>query len=124
MKEALASAGALESKAASAFDAESSDLATSVDTFMRAIAALENGVAGSSLLQSGVRSDIRKVDKNSNRVSDEDGSTLSFLSGGDHQRYAPQSSEIIGHFDDWQRLAQEMAQAHHDARDAMKAVWK
>ena len=49
---------------------------------------------------------------------------LSFLSGGDRQGYAPQSSEFIGHSDDRQRLAQEMAQARQDAQDAVKAVWK
>ena len=76
-------------------------------------------------MQSCVGSDIRKVDMNSNGISDEDRPTsLSFLSGGDRQRYAPESSDIIGHFDDWQRLAQEIAQAHHDARDAMEAARK
>ena len=39
-KEALASAGTLDSKAASAFDAESSDLAINIDVLTRAIAAL------------------------------------------------------------------------------------
>merc|ERR1712136_271492 len=55
------------------------------------------GVAGSSFLQSGVGSAIRQVAMNSNRVSEDDRSTLlSFLSGGVRQGYAPQSGEIIG----------------------------
>merc|ERR1712136_291094 len=96
-KEALASAGALDAKAASAFDAESSDLAANIDALTRAIAALEKGVAGSSFIQSGVGSAIRKLALSSNKVSDGDRSTLlSFLSGGDNQGYAPQSGEIIG----------------------------
>ena len=45
---ALASAGALDAKAAARFDAESSDLAANIDALTRAIAALEKGVAGSS----------------------------------------------------------------------------
>jgi len=96
-KEALASAGALDAKAASAFDAESSDLAANIDALTRAIAALEKGVAGSSFIQSGVGSAIRKLAMSSNRVSDGDRSSLlSFLSGSDRQGYAPQSGEIIG----------------------------
>ena len=39
-KEALASAGTLDSKAASAFDAESSNFAINIDVLTRAIAAL------------------------------------------------------------------------------------
>merc|ERR1712136_673443 len=55
------------------------------------------GVAGSSFIQSGLGSAIRQVAMNSNRVSEDDRSTLlSFLSGGDNQGYAPQSGEIIG----------------------------
>merc|ERR1712136_578262 len=68
-KEALASAGALDAKAAAGFDAESSDLAANIDALTRAIAALEKGVAGSSFLHSGVSSAIRQVAMNSNRVS-------------------------------------------------------
>ena len=96
-KEALASAQALDAKAAAGFDAQSSDLSANIDALTRAIAALEKGAAGSSFLQSGVGSAIRKVAMSSNRVSDDDRSTLlSFLSGGDRQGYAPQSGEIIG----------------------------
>jgi len=96
-KEALASAEALDAKAAAGFDAESSDLAANIDALTRAIAALEKGAAGSSFLQSGVGSAIRKLAMSSNRVSDDDRSTLlSFLSGAERQGYAPQSGEIIG----------------------------
>jgi len=96
-KQALASAGALDDKGASAFDAESSDLAANIDALTRAIAALEKGVSGSSFLQSHIGSAIRKVAMSSEKVSDSDRSTLlSFLSSGDRQGYAPQSGEIIG----------------------------
>ena len=54
------------------FDAESSDLAINIDTFTWVIAVLEKDVAGSSFQQSGVGSDIRKVDMNSNKVSDDE----------------------------------------------------
>ena len=85
-KEALASAGELDAKAA-----ESSYLAANIDALTRAIAALEKGAAGSSLLQSGVVSSIRKLTTIANWVSGEDRSTLlPFLSGGDRQGYAPQ----------------------------------
>ena len=67
--------GRLDSKAASVFDAESSDLAINTGTFTLVIAVLEKDVAGSSFQQSGVGSDIRKVDMNSNRVSDDERST-------------------------------------------------
>jgi len=60
-KQALVSAGALDAKAASAFDASSSDLAANIDALGRAIAALEKGVTASSFLQSHVGTAIRKV---------------------------------------------------------------
>ena len=87
----------MDSKAASVFDARKSDLATNTGTFTWAIALLEKDVAGSSLQQSGVGSDIRKVNMNSNRISDSDHPTLlSSLSGDDRQGHAPQSDEAIG----------------------------
>ena len=92
-KQALASAGETDAKAASAFDVESSDLEADMDARSRAVAALEKGAAGSSLLESGVVSSIRKLAMNAYRVSNEGRSTLlSFLFGG----YAPQSGDIIG----------------------------
>ena len=63
---------ACRSEAASVFDRESSDLAINTGTFIWAIAALEKDVTGSSFQQSGVGSDIRKVDMNYNRVSDDE----------------------------------------------------
>ena len=88
-KEALASAGDLDAKTASAFDVGSSDLAVNVDGLSRYIAALKKSTAGGSLLQSGVVSYIRKLAMNAYRVSDEDRSTvLSFLFGGDRQGFA------------------------------------
>ena len=79
-KEALASAGDLDAKTASAFDAGSSDLAVNIDGLSRYIAALKKSTAGGSLLQSGVVSYIRRLAMNAHRVSDEDRSTvLSFL---------------------------------------------
>ena len=91
-KQALASAVALDDKGASAFDAESSDLAANIDALTRAIAALEKGVAGSSFLQSRVGPAIRKVAMSSEKVSDSERSTLlSFLSSGDRQGYAPKN---------------------------------
>ena len=88
---------ALDDKGASAFGAESSDLAANIDALIMAVAVLEKGVAGSSFLQSRVGSAIRKVATSSEKVSDSDLSTLlSFLSIGDRQGYAPKSGEIIG----------------------------
>ena len=59
--------------------------------------ALEKGVSGSSFLQSRVGSAIRKVAMSAAKVSDSYRSTsLSFLSIGDRQGYAPKSGEIIG----------------------------
>lgn len=85
-KEALASAGALDAKAVSAFDFEISDFAANIDALTRAISALERNAAGSSFLQGGVGSAIRKLVMSKNRVSDDDHSTLlSFLSGGESQ---------------------------------------
>ena len=55
-QQAIASAAALDGEAASAFDAENSDLATKIDVLTRALAALEKGAAGSDFLQSGVGS--------------------------------------------------------------------
>ena len=115
-KEALASAQALDAKAAAGFDAQRSDLSANIDALTRAIAELEKGVAGSSFLQSGVGSAIRKVAMSSNRVSDDDRSTLlSFLSGADNQGYAPQSGEIIG------ILKQMKDQMSSDLADSKKA---
>ena len=79
-KEALASAGDLDAKTATAFDAGSTDLAVNIDGLSRYIAALKKGTvegtAEGSLLQSGVVSYIRKLAMNAYIVSDEDRSTL------------------------------------------------
>ena len=81
-EESVGKCGRLDSKAASVFDARSSDLAFNTGTFTWAIAFLEKDVAGNSFQQSGVGSDIRKVNMNSNRISDCDHPTfLSSLSG-------------------------------------------
>ena len=59
--QALASAGALDSKADSAFDDESVHLADNIDALTRAIAALKKGVAMSSVLQSRIGCTTRKM---------------------------------------------------------------
>ena len=92
-KQALASAGPLDGKAASAFE----ETATNIDLLTRAIVELEKGVAGSTLLQSRIGSAIRKIAVSAEKVSDSDITTLlSFLSNGDRQQHAPQSGDIIG----------------------------
>ena len=77
-QQAFASAAALDGEAASAFDAESSDLAAKIDALTKAIAALKKGAARSTFLQSGVGSTIRKVPLSSHRVPGADRSTLLF----------------------------------------------
>ena len=92
-KKALASAGALDSKAASAIFAESSTRTRHRSTPWANAAW---GCCLEAALQSGVGSDIRKVGMNSNRISDGDHPTLlSSLSGDDRQGHASQSDEAI-----------------------------
>ena len=59
-------------KAASAHDAESVDLAVSMEALTSAIAALEKGVADSSFFHGGVGPAVRKVAMSSEKVSDAD----------------------------------------------------
>ena len=66
--QALASAGALDGKGESASDDESVDLAANIDALTRAIAALEKGVAMSSILQSQIGSTILKIQEHLNEV--------------------------------------------------------
>ena len=92
---------ALASEATSTFDTENFDLTENIDGLRVAIAHLEKEVAGSNFLQNDIGSSLRmegcKVTMNSNRIYDEDHSTLlSSLSDGDHQGYASQNGEIIG----------------------------
>ena len=106
----------MDSKAASVFDAGSSDLAINTGTFTWAITVLEKDVAVSSFQQSGVGSGIRKVNMNSNRISDGDHSTIvSSLSGDDRQGHAPRSDEAIG------TLKQSRDEMSADLVDARKA---
>ena len=79
-KQVMASAGELDDKATSAIDGENSDPAANSDAHTMAIASLEKGASGSSFLQRGVGSAIRKVAVNANRVSDNDRSTFCCLS--------------------------------------------
>ena len=66
--------------------------------------------------QSGVGSDIRKVNMNSNRISDGDHPTLlSSLSGDDRQGHASQSDEAIS---TQKQLKDEMSADLVDARKA------
>ena len=70
----------------------------------------------SSFQQSGVGSGIRKVNMNSNRISDGDHSTIvSSLSGDDRQGHAPRSDEAIG------TLKQSRDEMSADLVDARKA---
>ena len=87
----------------------SSDLAINTGTFH-----VGDRVPGEGCYRIG--SDIRKVGMNSNRISDDERSTLlSSLSGDDRQGHAPQSEEAIS---TQKQLKDEMSADLVDARKA------
>merc|ERR1719277_2738827 len=91
----MAEAATVREKEAAAFAKEKADADANLGALTAAIAALEKGVAG--FLQAGSAAYLRNMIENSNAVADYDrDELLSFLSGEQQGKYAPQSGEIIG----------------------------
>jgi len=94
-KSAMADATAVREKEAAEFAKEKSEYGTNVDALTKAIAALEKGMTG--FLQTQSAQVLRNMVENLNMVSDYDRDELvSFLSGSQHDEYAPQSGEVTG----------------------------
>jgi len=95
-KEALAQAGAMREKEAAAFLKESSTDQSNLDALTKALAAIEKGMAG-EFLQTSAAQILRKLSVARADMVDMDRQMLvSFLSGSQHEGYAPASAEIVG----------------------------
>merc|ERR1719324_924694 len=95
-KEAVAQASAMREKEAAAFLKESSTDQSNLDALTKALAAIEKGMAG-EFLQTSAAQILRKLSVARADMVDMDRQMLvSFLSGSQHEGYAPASAEIVG----------------------------
>merc|ERR1719389_1043927 len=95
-KEAMAKATAMRTKEAEAFATESATDQSNLDALIKALAAIEKGMAG-EFLQTGAAQILRKLSVARTDLVDMDRQTLvSFLSGTQEEGYAPASAEIVG----------------------------
>jgi len=100
-KTAIAEATGIRQKENAAFVAAKDEFVANIDAILKAVAALEKGIAG-SFLQSRSASVLQKIlnSRATGEMLEEDRQTLlSFLSGGGNpfsQGYAPQSGQIVG----------------------------
>jgi len=95
-KAALASANALREKEAAAYAKESGDLTTNIAALEKAIKVLSDGMAGSSFLQSGTASVIRRLAVDADMSSVDRDMLSAFLTQGQGEGYVPQSGQIVG----------------------------
>mmetsp|Transcript_130151 Transcript_130151/g.211932 ORF Transcript_130151/g.211932 Transcript_130151/m.211932 type:complete len:706 (-) Transcript_130151:31-2148(-) len=94
-KAAMASATAVREKEAAEFATFKGESTTNLDALTAAIAALEKGMTG--FLQTSNAQFLRNMVVNMNTLADYDREELvSFLSGTQHDQYAPKSGEITG----------------------------
>merc|ERR1719346_458071 len=117
MKEAKA----IRAKEAAAFAAESSNYGANLAAIRAAVAAIEKGMAG-SFLQTGGAKALRKLLLSKQEMIEVDRQELlSFLSGMQQAKYAPQSGEIVGIL---KQLGDEMAKGLADATAAEEEAIK
>jgi len=101
-KSAMAEANTLREKEAAAFNAEAAELKGYVDSLAGAIPAIQNGMAGTGLLQSQAAqvAQVRNALAKDQSLTDYDRqSVLVFLAGstdGTSSRYVPKGGEIVG----------------------------
>jgi len=95
-KASIAEATAVREKEKAAFDKELGENKVNFDALRKAVAALENGIAG-SFLQSQAAGSLQRYVVSSRSIEDSDRQTLlAFLSANQGEEYAPQSGEITG----------------------------
>merc|ERR1719156_522993 len=95
-KEAMAQATAMREKENGAFVKESTTDQSNLDALIKALAAIEKGMAG-EFLQTNAAQILRKLSVARTDLVDMDRQTLiAFLSGSQQEGYAPASAEIVG----------------------------
>jgi len=94
-KEAIAKATAMRGKEAASYAKETGDLKTNVAGLTKAIAALENGMAG-GFLQTTASTIVRSLSISMDMSSVDRDLLTSFLSSGSSSSYSPKSGEITG----------------------------
>jgi len=95
-KEAMAQATAMREKENGAFVKESTTDQSNLDALIKALAAIEKGMAG-EFLQTNAAQILRKLSVARTDLVDMDRETLvAFLSGSQQEGYAPASAEIVG----------------------------
>jgi len=98
-KDAMQEATAIRKKEAAAFAKEKAEMDTNIAAIDKAVTALENGMAGSSFLQSAPAQALRRIVQSGDQdlVAEADRQYLvAFLSGSQADGYAPKSGEITG----------------------------
>jgi len=91
----MATATAMREKEAAAFAAEKSEFDANIAAILKAVDALEKGMAGSFLQTGGVQV-LRHLALNQDMLDSDRQVLTSFLSGSQSAGYAPQSGQITG----------------------------
>jgi hypothetical protein len=89
-------ANALREKQAAAFAASSALHTSNIGAIGKAVAALEKGMAGSFLQTTTAKAVQTVIEAQVNMAEEDRQAVMSFLSGGTHARYTPQSGQITG----------------------------
>jgi len=97
-EEAMKEATGIREKENAAYSKESGELKEYIAALDKAIPAIQNGMAGTGLMQlgAGVAMLRRAVNANTQITDDDRQSVISFLSGSTSTDYAPKSGEIVG----------------------------
>jgi len=117
-KEAIAKATAMRGKEAASYAKETGDLKTNVAGLTKAIAALENGMAG-GFLQTTASTIVRSLSISMDMSSVDRDLLTSFLSSGSSSSYSPKSGEITGIL---KTMLDEMSADLADATDKENAA--
>mmetsp|Transcript_34450 Transcript_34450/g.53508 ORF Transcript_34450/g.53508 Transcript_34450/m.53508 type:complete len:723 (+) Transcript_34450:43-2211(+) len=124
---AMAEATSLREKEHAAFVTESTELKSYVKALNGAIPAIENGMAGTGLLQTQAATVAllrRAASKDEHLTDDDKQSVLLFLSGtteGNSERYMPKGSEIVGILKDMKDgFEKDLAGVESEEAEALK----
>jgi len=119
-KAAMAEATAIREKEAAAYAAEKADADKDISAIVKAVAALEKGMAGAFLQTDAAQTLKAVIASKKNLLMDDDRQDLmAFLSNSQGTDYAPQSGQIVGIL---KQMGDEMAAGLAEATKAEEAA--
>merc|ERR550537_995153 len=120
-KRTMAEAAGIREKEAAAFAAKKAEYGADIAAIEKAVAALEQGMAG-TFLQTPAANVLRSlVQSKADMIDDDRQQVASFLAAGQGSEYAPQSGQIVGIL---KQLSDEMAKGLVDETAAEEAAIK